>query len=113
MSNCVYAYDEGPVAEFYRSEVRRARKEYRCDECGDPIEPGDLHEHAVGKWDGEIMSFRTCARCCNVRRDYFDSVAHGCMVDDWEAEHGFDYRDGIPADFAPCKSALPSEEGES
>jgi hypothetical protein len=101
--NCVWVdIDEGPTA--FSEEVRRARKTYRCCECGEEIKPGHLYEYASGKWDGEWGRFRTCARCANVRRDYFKGGwIYGQVVEDFQEAFGFDYRKGIPPDFAPCE----------
>lgn len=103
MANACIEADWGEPAEIQREELRRAGKRHTCGECGDAIEPGDLHEYVTGKWEGEWATFRTCARCVNIRRDYFHSWVYTCMVVDFRETHGFDYRDGIPADFAPCK----------
>lgn len=43
----------------------KARKEYRCSECDEPIRVGELHEKFVGGADGEFHSFRTCAFCAS------------------------------------------------
>lgn len=102
MSSCVYVgdYEE---ADFYSASLRRARKEYRCCECDDTILPGDLHEYVCGRWDGLFATYRTCARCVNIRADYFpDGWLFGSMAESWQEAHGFDYRDGIPEGFAPC-----------
>jgi hypothetical protein len=105
--SCVYPSDFYDAPEFVTTSLRRARKPYRCGECGDPISVGDLYEYAAGKWDGRFSCFRTCARCVNVRTDYFPhGWSYGEMVQDWKETHGFDYRDGIPADFAPCRGLL-------
>lgn len=107
MSSCIVQWDGEAGFEPSSAKLVRARKEHRCCECGETIAIGDLHEHFRGRdpelerWD----SWRTCARCLNVFKDYFaGSRVLGMMVEDFEAEHGFDYRDGIPADFAPCRA---------
>jgi hypothetical protein len=100
---CIDSAYDGEPATIYREELRRARKQYSCGECGDPIKVGALHEVSTGLWDGKWYTHRTCARCVNVRTDYFYRWIYGCMVEDFIEAHGFDYRDGIPADFGPCK----------
>lgn len=98
---CIDA-DYGEPIEMYNAKLVRARKAHRCGECDDTIAVGDLHEVVTGRCDGEWLSHRTCARCCNVRKDYFATCALGCMVEDFKAEHGVDYRKGIPAHITPC-----------
>lgn len=101
-SSCVYV-DHDSYPEFCSEKLVRARKPHICGECGDPIQPGDLHEYVTGKWDGCFSDHRTCARCLNVRHDYFESWIYGEMVEAFQETHGIDYRDGIPADLPPCR----------
>lgn len=102
-SNCVHvdALDCQPTV--YRQELRRARKKYECGECGDEILPGYLYEFFTGLYEGFWSTYRTCARCVNVRDDYFKGGwVFLCIAEDFYEAFGFDYREGIPADFAPC-----------
>lgn len=105
MSNpsCIDVYDGEEVAEFHSASLVRARKKHVCGECADPIKPGALYERVRGKWEDTWSEFKTCARCVNIRTDYFRTWFYGNMVADFSDEHGFDYRDGIPEDFGPCQ----------
>jgi hypothetical protein len=106
-SSCIWQYDEGETMEPCTTKLVKARKPHCCCECAVTINVGDLHEYVRGLYDGEWETYRTCARCLNVHADYFAGRrVLGCMVEDFEAEHGFDYRDGIPADFAPCRESF-------
>ncbi len=99
--NCIYSdFDDGMYPFF--ETTRKARKEWWCCECTDPIHAGDIYEYAKGLYDGVWSEFRTCARCAQVAIDFFRGRTFGCMAEDFEVAHDFDYRDGIPADFAPC-----------
>ena len=112
-NNCISVDWDCDAPEFFREETRLARKPYRCCECPETIQPGDLHGYAIGKWDGCVTEFRTCARCANVAADYFSGRTFGDMYEDFFQAHGFDYRDGIPADFAPCRErAAPMTPSE-
>ena len=102
--NCIYV-DEGETYDVAEQKLRRARKSWVCDECRETIQPGDLYEHFKGLFEGIWDEYRTCARCCNVRRDFFRGHMFTGMVEDFEVAHGFDYRDGIPEDFTPCSEA--------
>ncbi len=55
--------------EFYSEATRRARKAYRCCECGDPIAVGESHHYAAGKSDGMFWDNRTCAPCHEIRTE--------------------------------------------
>lgn len=59
----VCAIDDVEPWEVYREESRRARKEYRCFECGRTIEPRESYLHSTGKLDGDWLTQRICAHC--------------------------------------------------
>lgn len=99
MSNCIYGGEPG---DCITQKLIKGQKAHRCCECGDEIEKGALHEYFKGLWEGVFSTYRTCARCVNIRTDFFRGSTFTCMVEDFEEAHGFDYRDGIPADFTPC-----------
>jgi len=70
MSQCccatVYDWDEPAVCDV---KTRRARREYHCCECHDPIRPGERYEYVHGLWDGRWDTFRPCATCVRIRSD--------------------------------------------
>ena len=103
MGNACIVADYGEHVTLSTSKLVRGRKAHVCGECHDLIAVGDLHEHVKGLCEGEWWDHRTCARCVNVRTDYFFSWVYGCLAADFEAEYGVDYRKGIPAHVTPCK----------
>lgn len=60
--------DEGP--EWCRTEQRRAHKVHVCCECREEIKAGETYEHTVGKWEGDLSTFKTCERCSDLRKSY-------------------------------------------
>ena len=109
-NNCIYV-DEGESFSVWEDTTRKASKSWTCCECGDEIKSGSTYEYFRGLFDGSWDTYRTCARCALVAADFFRGRMLGCMVEDFQAEHGFDYRDGIPADFTPCgKDAVTPED---
>ena len=71
-----------------------ARKQYRCCECYDIIAPGDLYEvwrYINREAHKPFGSFRTCAPCAAIRRDFGCSWGGG-LVDEVYDCLGFDYR---------------------
>jgi hypothetical protein len=40
-----------------------ARKQYRCEWCGEPIKIGEKHPQFVGKWEDEFQSWRMHSEC--------------------------------------------------
>lgn len=65
MSECYCDYDS---PQWFRERVGVARKAHRCCECGCDIRPGERYEYAVGQWDGDISTFKTCERCLSFRK---------------------------------------------
>jgi len=60
-------YCDYEPAQFYWARTPKARKQYRCYDCGGTIDPGERYERVTGKWDYGIDVFVTCARCVNLR----------------------------------------------
>lgn len=75
--SCYCDYD---LPEFCTESYPKARKQYRCYECGGFILPGEKHEYTAGKWDGELRYFRTCERCHDIRKWVQNNVPCLC----WE-----------------------------
>ena len=63
MSNDCYCDYDPP--KFHHREIRRARKQHKCCECGGTIMPGEQYEHVRGKWD-DVATFDTCERCHDI-----------------------------------------------
>lgn len=59
--------DDLDPAGFCAVTHPRARKPYRCCECGDAIQPGDEYERVVGRWEGAFSTLRSCAPCAEIR----------------------------------------------
>lgn len=70
MSWCDCSDYGGSIPDFYSVVIRTARKPHRCCECDTEIKPGERHEYATGKWDGEIDTFRTCLMCVSIRQHF-------------------------------------------
>jgi hypothetical protein len=78
--------DDFEHPEFYVAERRKARKEHKCSECGRIIQKGETYEYVSGKWDGNIMHYKTCADCLSIRDAMFcEGWAHSGLYDDlWD-----------------------------
>lgn len=87
--------DDGPTV--MREVIRRARKQYRCCECGNHIEVGNRYEYVTGIWDGVGQTFRTCLDCVEARKIYVDQLdRHDCLPCFGELYEG----------WAPCELPL-------
>ena len=84
---CIYG-TEGEFPELCGTLTVKARKPAKCCECGSVIQPGDVYEVTSGKWDGEWLSFKTCAPCAEIRQAFCcDGWVYGTLWQD--AAEGF------------------------
>ena len=86
--------DWGDPAEFYHEEHRKARKEHVCCECDETIKPGEMYEHVTGKWEDEIMTYKTCDLCVRIRNEYCCSWVFGQLREEIRQALGVDYVSG-------------------
>lgn len=78
---CYCETGEGDPPEWMNTTQQRARKEYKCFECREPIKVGDLYARTVGKWDGEILTFRLCDYCHQLSRAHLSTGAEFAFGD--------------------------------
>lgn len=86
MSDFVCSCDYDPC-EVYSARIAKARKPYRCEECGTGISTGEQYERAFGVSYGHTFEAFTCERCVDLRRWVKNNVpctcwAHGNLHDD-------------------------------
>lgn len=53
----------------WRQSDVRARKAYRCCECGDDIAVGVRYRSMFGVWEGDACTFRACLPCAELYED--------------------------------------------
>jgi hypothetical protein len=70
---CTIDVDIAECAERYWIKMRTAREEHKCDECGEPIMPGQTYENAKLFGDGRFAVYKTCNICKEIRNCYFCS----------------------------------------
>lgn len=76
---CLGGGDDGCV-EFFASDIRKARKENRCRECGGTIAVGAKYEYARGKYEGDFWSQSTCLVCAEIAEAFYcDSRVFGVL----------------------------------
>lgn len=76
MNGCYCSAWDGDTAEVSHLTTPRARKEYRCDECKEPIRIGERYERLFMVLDGDPITFRTCSECVDLRA-YLNSLTDG------------------------------------
>ena len=68
---CINVYYDDSVADFYREKIIKARKVHKCCECSKEIQRGEQYERIVGKWDGDMYTYKTCMDCVSIRKTFF------------------------------------------
>lgn len=81
---CLYGgFDECDEGGFQSRTTRKARKEYVCIECHQPIRKGDIYVRFAASDDGRVFSNRTCLLCEEIREAlYCDGYYFGRMWED-------------------------------
>ena len=96
--DCSMDVDGCDIAEFYKKSILRARKNHICNECSEVIVKGSMYEKITGKWDGEIITHKTCIPCTRVRSNYCPNGSiMGELREHLEECIGFDYTE-VPED---------------
>lgn len=69
MSDCdvCIGIDDVDSIDLIEEATRKARKPHKCCECQLPIPIGATYQHVVGRYDGEICVYDTCAICVEIR----------------------------------------------
>ena len=67
----------------------KARKRYRCELCGFPIEPGTIHLARRGVWEGRLFTGRMHLDCEQMTRD------DNWSDDDWENRDEQEFREEL------------------
>ena len=111
---CPLSGGDGDGASVSRTRIQKARKQYRCYECGAAIEPGTRYEYTFGVWDGSTSTFATCLSCMEIR-DHFscgNGFVFGELWSDLENNFFPDMRAGGPCldGLSPAGKARMFEE---
>lgn len=87
---CLTGYDGD--SEFFRTEIRKARKPHICSECEKGIQPGEKYEHATGKSDGDLWAFDTCLVCAEIAETFYcEGRLFGGMLWEEMGEYAFEH----------------------
>jgi len=57
---------DGDRPSVYRTELRKARKQYKCGECYSVINKGDIYDYTFSVWDGSVYVDRMCEKCSDL-----------------------------------------------
>lgn len=62
------------MASVIKEVTRKARKKHSCCECAGDIIKGECYQVTNRIWDGEPVTYKTCASCVELRDDYHNST---------------------------------------
>ena len=97
---CAYAsssYSDYEGWDFEPSSTfPKAKKNWKCGECGRVISVGEKYNCYTGKWEGRFVSERTCMDCYSVTKYLFKGFTFGQVWDDlndhlWNCEGEISY----------------------
>lgn len=92
-------------AAFETRTWRRARKAHECYACDDPVRAGDRYHVTSSKDDGEIETYKHCARCWSMIEALW---ASGVEAVQWNLNCGETFEDP-PDDMAELAFLTPDE----
>lgn len=72
---CACDFYDYEAPDVYRKSYPRAKIQHICEECGEPILPGQKYEYVFGKWEGEVSTFKTHMACAAIRNKL--CMSHG------------------------------------
>ncbi len=85
----------------------KARKDYKCYECRQPIVVGQSYEDFYGKFADAACQYRTCLLCVEIRT-FFSCDGTWIWGSVWE-----DLQEGLFADFhTGCLEVQPDDDKE-
>ncbi len=75
---------DGDPAEFFHVSIVKARKAHTCNECWEPIAPGQQYERVAGKWDDKWSIWRQCLACREIGSEFSkDGRVFGMLWEDF------------------------------
>lgn len=63
----IWYSDDYEHPDFCTTTNPVAKKQHYCSECQHPIYPGENYERVSGKWDGEVITFKICTFCQDLK----------------------------------------------
>lgn len=105
---------DGPV-QVYDEQLRKARKEHKCDACEERIRAGDTYNYSTIIYDGSVEHIKRCLRCQKIHLHLRDvsSTDDDYLWPDERLNCGEEYTSHWgkppPDDIAALAFALPGE----
>jgi len=93
MTNChcvvPFSVEDSTGPKTFYEKERKARKNYRCNECKGTITKGSHYIYTRGLWTEKYKTYRTCMGCYNLSKKLFcNRPAYGWLNDDLQESYG-------------------------
>ena len=80
------------MMEFFNGRFYTAKKEHRCEACGDKIQIGERYKYESGKFEGEFFSRCYHTACSEVIEEFWfdiddDEFTYDEIRDWWEDKY--------------------------
>lgn len=76
--------------DFWSSKTVRARKQHRCDLCGEVIAPGESYSRGAGVVEGDFTTWNECNPCDAFESVYFSESGEDVINEDSAVEFARD-----------------------
>lgn len=76
------------MPELIYKKDRKARKQHKCSYCNAFIEKGEIYEHSVLKYAGEIYDWDSHKECVFIARELWE------YIDPWDGMTEDDFQEG-------------------
>ena len=93
------------MLDFFTSTYPKARKEYKCDLCGQKIEKGEKYHRYSGKYDGDLFDDKYHLICQKIINAYCEASTEGEYTND-------EIYDWLRDDYCPDCAMYANDECE-
>lgn len=87
--------------EVISETMPTARKEHKCGECHETIGVGDEYEVIKGRFQGDLVTYKTCLICREIRDELFCSWRYEMIWEDL-SERDYTPEIGDLLNFSPA-----------
>lgn len=86
--------------DFWNSKTVKARKQHRCDLCGEVIATGESYSRGAGVIEGDFSTWNECMPCSEFAKVYFSESGEDAIDEDSSVEFA---RDLLSMSHGPCR----------
>lgn len=98
--------------DFFSERVSVSRQEYRCCECGFKINKGQKYWYCVGKWEGDVSSYKQhieCRDACyKIQKHQGECIPFGGLRE-WLSDYGKTWEEDAETNKLKIKTPIEIE----